>query len=546
MPTIVYRYGLLPPVTEAERVSIQIHKAHEYQNRLIEIERNHRDARDKVTTQVEPLASIAGRCAVIEKELAEARQALSAVRADARDKTAGDDTHARNLAAELRKLWPERKAALKQVLAMPQVQTELAALDQKRKDAVKAARASCEVYWGTYLQIEAAVEQARKTPAPPRFQRWTGEGAVAVQLMKGLPIAEALEGTDQRIRLALAPVAVPDRGGSPLPRVFLRVGSTEDRHPIFAEWPLVYHRPMPDQSVLKWAKVVRRRVGGHDVWSLHLTIEVPPPSVPAPGSAIAVNLRWSRAGADVTTAAEWTDGQTAAVLTIDEAIDGMLHKSDDLRSIRDKNFEKEKAILREQLAGLAPIPPDHSERLEYLHAWKAQAKLAVHVIWWRDHRFRNDDAAFLAAEAWRKQDKHLWQWEANARRKALARRRDGYRVFAAQAARTHSTLVIEKLNIARLAKTPAPEDERDLNPKASSQRFGAAPSELRSALINAFRRDGKTVAEVPAGLTSAEMLAQFQNTGGAPLAAPAARSQCFARRQKNKGKPASTPDASAP
>lgn len=67
------------------------------------------------------------------------------------------------------------------------------------------------------------------------------------------------------------------------------------------------------------------------------------------------------------------------------------------------------------------------------------------------------------------------------------------------------------------------------NPKANAQRIVVSPSELRSALINAFRRAGKSIAEVPIGLTSAEMLAEFLKSGGAPIAAPVAHSQRFTR-----------------
>jgi len=130
------------------------------------------------------------------------------------------------------------------------------------------------------------------------------------------------------------------------------------------------------------------------------------------------------------------------------------------------------------------------------------------------------------------QDKHLWSWEANARRKAIARRRDGYRVFGARMSRRHQTLVIEKLNIARLAKAPKPDEEREFNRIASSQRFDTSPSELRSALLNAFRREGARVIEVPAGMNSAEMLAYYRSNGGDSIDGPALRSLKFNRLRK--------------
>jgi hypothetical protein len=179
-----------------------------------------------------------------------------------------------------------------------------------------------------------------------------------------------------------------------------------------------------------------------------------------------------------------------------------------------------------------PLPEEHKERLLHLHAWRAASKLAAHQIWWRTHRFNADSKIFSEVEAWRVQDKHLWEWEANARRKALARRRDSYRVFAAQMSRSHRALVIEKLDLAHLARVPKSDEERESDGIARSQRFDTAPSELRSALLNAFRREGTRILEVPAGMSSAEMLAHFRKMGGNPVAFPTARSLRFNRLRK--------------
>jgi hypothetical protein len=103
--------------------------------------------------------------------------------------------------------------------------------------------------------------------------------------------------------------------------------------------------------------------------------------------------------------------------------------------------------------------------------------------------------------------------------------------------RRHQTLVIEKLNIARLAKAPKPDEEREYNRIASSQRFDTAPSELRSALLNAFRRVGARIIEVPAGMNSTEMLAYYRSNGGDSVDGPALRSLKFNRLRKISGDP---------
>jgi hypothetical protein len=544
MKTLVYRYGLLPPTEQPEAVAEQIRLAHQYQNQLIEIERTRRGARDAILGAVPAVAVVDSRIAALNAELEAERGAMSAERSAERNRDAGDPTRARNILAELKELWQRRKEEVKAALAQPGIQSDLAAVQATHKASVKAARAACGVYWGTYLPIEAAVEQAAKAPALPRFQRWTGDGAVAIQLIHGLRVEDALRCQDTRLRLSLAALAVPGRGGKPLPRLWLRIGS-DGRAPVFAQWPVIVHRPLPPEGLIKWAKVVRRGIAGHEHWSVHFTV-VLPDSAEQEGTPLAVNLRWSKStqqGQATTLAADWHDGTQGGEVHVEPAVVSQLRKADDLRSIRDKNFEAAKASLTEALKTLT-APEGLRERMGAFHAWKAQGRLAALVRWWRDNRFAGDADAWGRVEAWRRQDKHLWDWEANARRKALARRRDGYRVFAARMARAHKILVLEKLNLARLAAKPKPEEEREVNAQASAQRFATAPSELRSALVSAFRREGGRIVEVPAGLTSREMLGHYRATGGQPVARPPQRSERSKRLGKNKAK--TIPSASLP
>jgi len=546
MPTTVFRFGLLPPLTHAETVGEQIRAAHTYQNKLIELERNRRTARDGVLLKVPDVATIISQITALESELATEREILQAARAEARSKDAGDPARAKAIVDQLRELQKRRKEAVKLALARPEVIEGMQAVALAHKEATKAARAACNVYWGTYTQVERSVEQAAKSPAPPRFQRWSGDGSVAVQLIatsgkkqKCQAIAGVLNGTNTFVRLDTTPKPVPGRGreGSrPLPRLLLRIGS-EGHTPIFAEWPIVLHRPFPDSALVKFVKVVRRRIGSHDQWSVHFTLSHESETPTSAVAALAVNLRWSKttfANEATTIAADWTSDTSAGEIHIDPAIVSQLKKADDLRSIRDKAFEQAKDSLT-QLLKTVTLSDGIAEKIQGFTAWKSQGRLAAVVIWWRANRFAGDDTAFSTAEAWRRQDKHLWDWEANARRKALARRKDSYRVFAAKMARAHKVLIIEKLNIARLAEKPAAEDDdRDFNARSSAQRFATAPSELRSTLINAFRREGGTIVEVPAGLTSREMLATHKPGGGVQQQSVSAISARTQRLLKHK------------
>jgi hypothetical protein len=133
-----------------------------------------------------------------------------------------------------------------------------------------------------------------------------------------------------------------------------------------------------------------------------------------------------------------------------------------------------------------------TEATRTIHAWRAERRLAHLAIQWRSQRFAGDEATFDALEAWRKQDRHLYEWEANQRRKSLARRLDQYRRFAAMLARDHHTVVLERFDLRVFAERQPAESERVDIQTARTQRHAAAVSELRLSIVQAFlARNGR-------------------------------------------------------
>lgn len=535
---LVYRYGLLPPVAGGDRVGDQIHLAHRYQNQLVEIERSRREA---VRAVLLGHADVEGKAAALqqlEEDLERHRAAIKARRVATRERKSPPEERERStqLRDQLRAARADIKAAKAALRTDPAIQAALQAVNDDHKARVRAARATCGVYWGTYLQIEQAMDQARRAVMDPRFRRWTGDGAVAVQLQGGLPWSDAIEAEDQRLRVMLAPQPVPGRGGKPRPRVLLRVGS-EGRAPVWAEWPLVYHRPVPDGAVVKWAKVVRRLVAAKEHWSLHLTLEVPTPAT-APGAGhpgvVAVDLGWrstQEPGTPTLRAGGWADDDGLAEdILLNASIPASLRKAEELRSIRDRHQNEIQAALI-AWKDTHPLPAEeHQERWANLALWRSPGRFASLALWWREHRFDGDSDMYEALEAWRKKDKHLWLWEANARRSALLRRREQYRVLAARLASRYGTLVIERLDLRALAEIPPPESAREPGaPKARSQRHDTAPSELRTALELAFRSRGGLVVSVPPGGPAATLLASYREQLGAVAKAAPARTSRFKR-----------------
>jgi hypothetical protein len=514
--TKVYRYGLLPPTVGAERIAEQIRLAHRYQNALVEIDRWRR-------TQARAVLSRQGSVALHEQLVADGEAQLTAHRATIQ-RTRGETTRravAPEIAERTRAIvagLKQARAALKQAKVAlredAEVRAQMDAITAEATMRSKAARAACGIYWGTYLQIEAAMDAARRSPMDPHFRRWTGEGSVAVQCQGGLAVADLLAGGDTRIQIDAHAQPVPGRGGKPRPRVRLRIGSTETRDPVWGEWPVILHRPLPVDARLKGAKVIRRRLGPKDEWSLHVTLEWPADQRPVDAEScgagtVAVDLGW-RQDADTLRAGGWTDGETSGEIHLDPAVRAMLRKAADIRSIRDQRQNDIRTALVAWRDSVGTLGSEHAEALRMLPAWQSPARFAALARWWRDHRHDGDAVILPALEAWRRRDKHLWLYEIGTRRRAVARRRDQYRVLAATLARRYRTLVIERLDLRVLAAIPAPESERESVPKGRAQRVETAPSELRTALVNAFRARGGEVASVAPTGPAAALLAAWR------------------------------------
>lgn len=487
MSTRVYRYGLLPPTLEEPRIREQMQLAHTYSNKLVELERMR-------------------------------RKRISDVEAD--DAIRAIDMQIAATEESAKPLWEERRRLLKARRALPEVKAAVKAINDDQRGEVRAARKTCDVYWGTYLQVEAAMEAAASHPAPPKFRAWYGEGAVSVQLQQGMPVPAVLAGDDRRVALLTEPVPVPGRGGKPLPRLRLRVGS-DGRDPIWAEWPIVYHRPLPLSGSLKWAKVVLRRISTREEWSVHFTIDegertetIP---VPAARRQVAVELC-----AETDCAGRWTDGERSGRIELAPEIAGALRKAEDIAAIRERHLEELRAYLVPlRDAKYQPWPYKHRAESDRMPAWESAHRFHALAAWWRDHRYTGDEAVYGRLEAWRKRDKHLWLWQAHARLRAQRRRMAGFREFAAAMACVHSTIILPKV-----AAEPL-----DGGKRAHWGRLVAAPSELRGALVNAFAREGRQIIDVAAG-SPAAMLACARAVKCSPRPQESARSVRFSRMHR--------------
>jgi len=506
MITKVYRYGLLPPSDNAETVRRHVRLAHEYRNKLVEIDRAERA--EVRALQVSPVLEAAAASAKLAKETA--YSAIKAYKGKERTRKVPEALATPYKTAEAAhrdaaKALAEARRALR---ADPTVALRRDQIELRYNEERKKARAASGVYWGTYLRTEAADRQAREdtplwkgtTPNDVRFARWRGDGAVAVQIQSGPAPGELDANTYCRIEPAPLPKGADPTSKRSAQRryatLLLRIGS-DGRQPIWARWPLVMHRPLPENATISWVTVLLRNIGPREEWSVHFTVKYEDSrSVPQlAANRLAVDIGWRKMGETVRVATWRNDAGEVGTVVLDEDMIGQSRRADSLRKTRDENLNAARAVLVAQAKNL--VLPDWFPKNVW--QWEAPARFVSLVRRWRDARFDGDAEAYEALEAWRYHDHHLWAWETSQRTKALRHRLDFYRNFAARMARTYSSLVLEDFDLRYVAKRPEAHEQEGDNAKARAQRQRVATSELRKVLVEAFRGD---VAKVPAEYTT--------------------------------------------
>ena len=494
---IVMKYGLKPPSHNAELVRSQLLLAHRYRNTLIEIERGRRTAVRGVMENVGDIPRLKAAVMAARFRVQEATKMVKDHKSKNKTRKVPENLRtelddARIARRDAVAAWRKSKAEAR----TPDVVRQLDQINDKANELVRSARAHCGVYWGTYLLVEAAMDESIDMPLydgtepnDPRFLRWEGEGRVGVQVQGGMA-TDLIYAQDTRVRLEKV-VDKLGRPNSPYRILWLRVDS-DGRKPVWARWPMKMHRPLPE-GLIKRVCVQVRKIGPREEWTVQFTVDNELSIRPCGYGAVAVNLGWRKVDGGIRLAFA-TDGQgeTSELVVTDRMISS-LRKASDLRAVRDIRFNQARDNLREWIAG-RQLPVWFQERTKHVHAWRTPGRLASLVTYWRDHRWDGDEEGYTTFERWRYRDHHLWTWECDQREKSKRRRRDLYRVWSARLAERYNVIVVHEHDLSEVAKKPACDEDQGDNEMARSNRHLVAPSELKKALVNAKKtRDGSTV-----------------------------------------------------
>lgn len=481
-PSVVYRYGAREPVSGLDQVVEQMQLAHRYRNSLVEIELERRREIDQALRELSPdLVSVESRLADVQAQLDAAVAALKEEQARARKKVRPPHlvSTIEALRGERRNLFLKRNELRASLFESGEWAARKAAIEEADRARRTEKRGSSGLYWGTYLIVEHAAAKFR-TGRPPRFRRWDGCGHLAIQFQGGVSPEELFGGGSSKLRIRMT------SGTSNASRswavVSWRVKSDERGNPVWAEIPAVIHRPIPADCKIKWAHLLRMRVGTHYRWEIQFVLARragwTKPDCASTGS-VAIDVGWRMMDDGSLRVAYWrgSDGAEGELRLPADWL-GEMERVRRIRSVRDRNLDEIRARLVAYLA--ASTPPEWLvERSQRIAQWRSANRLARLAIDWRTRRFAGDEEIYEALEAWRKRDRHLYEFEANLRDQLIARRKDLYRNFAAQIRRRYARVVLEDIDLRDFHELPEAE-----KPPVD----GALREHVRDACLSDLRR----------------------------------------------------------
>lgn len=266
-----------------------------------------------------------------------------------------------------------------------------------------------------------------------------------------------------------------------------------------------WHRPLPAGATITEVRLVEQRIARQRKYYLQLQLRVPALATSESrqtGRVAGLALGWYRDGDTRRVGAinETSRSEAAEVIRLPADILTDLERVDEWASERDKARDAAVAQLRVQQ--LDNVPQLLAERLVDLLRLPTQhissARVAWVVLLWRDGYPGFAPETLAVLEAWRKSDATLWERIAHTRRRALNRRRAFYLSLDAQWARRYDTLMLQDLDLARMAaiKDEATGEHNELGAKARHGRYVAALSELEAACVRAMQKSGGQVVVV--------------------------------------------------
>ncbi|GIW61053.1 MAG: hypothetical protein KatS3mg087_2119 [Patescibacteria group bacterium] len=504
----VYR-AEMPTPEQFQLIQQQLFEANQLRNKYVELELQRREEIKNA------LLTLCPRLNEIEKRITDAHQHIENIeeqirqyRIQHRKRTAPANLREElnKARAMLRSLYEQRKVIRSEEFDTEIVKQTIESIDRRYHELGKQAYRESNLYWGT-KNVVLESTKTFKRGTPPKFRRFEGNGMLAVQIQtpKGrqpLTVERALEGKDTRLRLEVPEALQQElatkgrsRGIRSIATVWMRVGSTPKREPIWLPIRFRMHRPFPPGARIEWCylhceakgldKSVPNRSSDWD-FRVRFVISVPKQerSIEDKKPLVALHLGWRYDRVNHTLrVGYWYDGQQSEPIILPARMLKYLEIFDKKASALSRLFNSFRDdFVRAWLELLhdGKVPQPLVEASQYIEQWKSARRFASLFYVWRDNRFDGDDALWLRYTNWRSQFRSYSAVKRAAAYKLRRCRNDLYRKIARRFEHEYQYVSIAEIDYAQLRERPDVIDEEDPNGELRRRRAqAAAPGTLR-------------------------------------------------------------------
>lgn len=520
LPTKIWSFAAKCPEESVEKRDAILSLIHSYTHKLIRIEearlKEYRSTRKHYLPELETLeerlrdalaSTASDKDEVVEEAKKQLRSAIAKFESEQCE--AARKEYAERRAKACAGLGPSIKARLNNEILeemlqepeWPEAWKDLSMADRDAAEQVKAARADCNLTKGCYLAVENAVAAAIKDsrPVAPRFPKWDQSGRIAVQIEKNNRWSDILAGRNTFLRVTYAdnrPLMKRGNGSIRCWRVSIRIGSTEDRSPVWLHFTSRIHRLLPDDAIVKWAWIKCYQTAGRPQHRFQITFEHESLRwMPQPGAVGSVDLECCHEVRDAgVCVARWcgSDKQSGEVVIPHKLLERFEHARR-IRSALDKVRLHGYRVLRKWLAlsgnhiiGWKKLGKDwmRAKLLDLCQQYVNHCEVRAPNDSYKElHEFKlgrglpSQQRMALWLDSWLRKERHLWRYWRDAEKRAVNLRNE---FFRREAHALRARYAVLSSDTAHLIPSPKmSETERSL-------RQVSAPGECRSIFRESF------------------------------------------------------------
>ena len=276
---------------------------------------------------------------------------------------------------------------------------------------------------------------------------------------------------------------------------------TKIRHEI--TWPIILHRPLPDDCLIKYIHVQRKRVGDRFEWVCSITIDTPEVHIKMLDhqsiSVCGIDLGFRQIKNDLRIATLADSSGCLRYYTLGQDWLDSMNYVEAIQSNLSETANSVWAQLRLILTELLEYPESLREQITGM--LKAGAKTPIRAMRAMHRSLSNDPSlipdALALLDGWQKRIKRRTKEMYDLRNKLINRRKNIYRNIACEIARDYSLVRIANLRLKDIAKVKRSDgSDTKLTDIARKNRNRAALAELTLYIQQACIKNGVAVEKI--------------------------------------------------